>query len=61
VKKEALRRAGIGYCEVVSGQTTPSELKRLVEKLVEQPASGLTAVDQIRPGTVLTAAQTIGK
>ena len=34
VKKEALRRAGIGYHEVVSGHTTPSELKRLVERLV---------------------------
>lgn len=34
VKKEALRRAGIGYHEVVAGQTTPSELRRLVEKLV---------------------------
>ena len=34
VKKEALRKAGIGYHEVVSGHTTPSELRRLVEKLV---------------------------
>jgi hypothetical protein len=34
VKKEALRRAGIGYHEVVAGQTTPSELRRLVEKLM---------------------------
>lgn len=38
VKKEALRRAGIGYHEVVAGQTTPSELRRLVEKLVEKPS-----------------------
>jgi hypothetical protein len=37
VKKEALRRAGIGYHEVVSGHTTPSELRRLVEKLVDKP------------------------
>lgn len=37
VKKEALRRAGIGYHEVVAGQTTPSELRRLVEKLVLRP------------------------
>ena len=37
VKKEALRRAGIGYDEVVAGQTTPSELRRLVEKLVDKP------------------------
>ncbi|MBB4189316.1 very-short-patch-repair endonuclease [Sinorhizobium terangae] len=37
VKKEALRRAGIGYYEVVAGQTTPSELRRLVEKLVDKP------------------------
>lgn len=36
VKKEALRRAGIGYHEVVAGQTTPAELRRLVEKLVER-------------------------
>lgn len=34
VKKEAPRRAGIGYHEVVAGVTTPAELKRLVEKLV---------------------------
>lgn len=33
VKKEALRRAGIGYVEVVVGDT-PSELRRLVERLV---------------------------
>ncbi len=38
VKKEALRRAGIGYHEVVAGQTTPSELRRLIEKLVEKPS-----------------------
>lgn len=37
VKKEALRRAGIGYHEVVGGQTTPSELKRLIEILVSRP------------------------
>jgi len=37
VKKEALRKAGIGYHEVVAGHTTPSELRALVEKLV--PAS----------------------
>jgi len=34
VKKEALRKAGIGYHEVVAGHTTPGDLKRLVEKLV---------------------------
>jgi len=34
VKKEALRKAGIGYHEVIAGHTTPAELKRLVEKLV---------------------------
>lgn len=38
VKKEALRRAGIAYHEVVAGQTTPSELRRLIEKLVEKPS-----------------------
>jgi hypothetical protein len=37
VKREALRRAGIGYYEVVAGHTTPSELRRLVEKLVDKP------------------------
>lgn len=37
VKKEALRKAGIGYHEVVAGHTTPAELKRLVEKLVPTP------------------------
>jgi hypothetical protein len=45
VKKEALRRAGIGYHEVVAGHTTPADLKRLVEKLVDLPAempSGVT-------------------
>lgn len=34
VKKEALRRAGVGYYEVVAGQTTPAELRRLVGKLI---------------------------
>ena len=34
VKKEALRKAGIEYHEVVAGHTTPGELRRLVEKLV---------------------------
>ena len=33
VKKEALRRAGIGYVEVVAGDT-PTELRRVVERLV---------------------------
>ena len=33
VKKEALRRAGIGYVEVVAGDT-PVELRRVVERLV---------------------------
>ena len=37
VKKEALRRAGIGYHEVVAGHTTPADLRRLVEKLVDLP------------------------
>ena len=32
VKKEALRRAGIGYVEVVSGDT-PAELRAMVRKL----------------------------
>jgi hypothetical protein len=37
VKKEALRRAGVGYHEVFAGHTTPSELRLLVEKLVDKP------------------------
>ena len=36
VKKEALRRAGIGYVEVVAGDT-PAELRRVVERLVTRP------------------------
>ncbi len=39
VKKEALRRAGIGYHEVIAGHTTPSDLRRLVEKLVDRPTA----------------------
>jgi hypothetical protein len=35
VKKEALRRAGIGYVEVIAGDT-PAELRRVVERLVQQ-------------------------
>jgi hypothetical protein len=35
VKKEALRRAGIGYVEVVSGDA-PAELRRVVGRLVER-------------------------
>jgi hypothetical protein len=37
VKKEALRRAGIGYVEVVAGDT-PAELRRVVERLVQTGA-----------------------
>ncbi len=40
VKKEALRKAGIGYHEVVAGHTTPSELRALVAKLVPGAHSG---------------------
>ncbi len=36
VKKEALRRAGIGYVEVMQGDT-PAELRRVVERLVQKP------------------------
>jgi hypothetical protein len=39
VKKEALRRAGIGYHEVVARHTTPAELRMLIEKLVVRSAS----------------------
>lgn len=34
VKKEALRKAGIGYHEIVAGHTTPDELRQLIERLV---------------------------
>jgi hypothetical protein len=40
IKKEALRRAGIGYHEVVAGHTTPSDLRRLVERLVDKACGG---------------------
>lgn len=40
VKKEALRKAGIGYHEIVAGHTTPSELRALVEKLVAPASNG---------------------
>lgn len=36
VKKEALRKAGIGYHEIVGGHTTPAELRALVEKSVPE-------------------------
>ena len=38
VKKEAVRKAGIGYHEVLAGHTTPAELTALVARLV--PAAG---------------------
>jgi hypothetical protein len=34
VKKEALRKAGIGYHEVVAGKTTPGDLRLFVENLI---------------------------
>lgn len=43
VKREALRKAGIGYHEIVAGQTTPGELKRLIERLVPAEAGPATA------------------
>jgi len=36
VKKEALRRAGIGYEEVVGGHHTPVELRQVVERVVQR-------------------------
>jgi hypothetical protein len=36
VKKEALRRAGIGYVEVVGGEMSPAELRKIVGKLVQK-------------------------
>src|SRR5690349_1118311 len=38
VKKEALRQAGIGYVEIVAGDT-PSDLKAVIQRLVGRPAS----------------------
>jgi hypothetical protein len=38
VKKEALRRAGIGYVEVVGGEIGPAELRQIVDKLVQKAA-----------------------
>jgi hypothetical protein len=49
IKKEALRKAGIGYHEVVAGHTTPSELRALVEKLV--PAAHRAAAPLREAGT----------
>jgi hypothetical protein len=40
VKKEALRKAKIGYHEVIAGHTTLAELRRLIEKLVPAPPPG---------------------
>jgi Protein of unknown function (DUF2726) len=48
VKKEALRRAGISYHEVVAGQTTPFELRRLVEKLVDRPIAAQSVPEPSR-------------
>ena len=48
VKKEALRKAGIGYHEVVAGHTTPGELKALVEKLVPSGGHGTGVVAEAR-------------
>ena len=36
MKKKALRRAGIGYVEVIGGEMSPSELRQVVEKLVQK-------------------------
>lgn len=38
VKKEALRRAGIGYHEVLAGKTTPADLRQLIENLISKAA-----------------------
>jgi hypothetical protein len=50
VKKEALRRAGIGYHEVIAGHTKPSDLRRLVEKLVDRPAASSPEQSPLKPG-----------
>ena len=56
VKKEALRRAGIGYHEVVAGLTTPAELKRLVERLVDTPRDPEVALSSARSSEPVPAA-----
>lgn len=38
VKKEAVRKAGIGYHEIITGQTTPADLRALIARLV--PSAG---------------------
>jgi hypothetical protein len=38
VKKEALRRAGIGYVEVMAGDT-PAELQRVIDKIAKRSAA----------------------
>ncbi len=58
VKKEALRRAGLGYHEVVAGDTTPADLRRLIERLLggssaekPEPDGGPPSVSPVaRPG-----------
>ena len=43
VKKEALRRAGIGYHEVLAGKTTPADLRQFIESLIaKSDAAGQT-------------------
>lgn len=49
VKKEALRKARIGYHEIVAGHTTPGELKRLIDKLVPLPECALEPEPAQRP------------
>jgi hypothetical protein len=41
IKKEALRRAGIGYVEVVPGDT-PAEVRALIAKLVQRERAGVS-------------------
>jgi hypothetical protein len=47
VKKEALRRAGIGYVEVVGGEMNMGELRRVVEKLVANPLPPAAAASKV--------------
>ena len=48
VKKEALRKAGIGYHEVVAGHTAPAELKRLADAA----RAGLAAREELSGSTI---------
>ena len=47
VKKEALRKANIGYDEILAGKTTPADLKRLVDGIVPPPLDATDTPRQV--------------